>query len=178
MDETDRLNASAGGCGAPPEPQDRNRAPAGLTREYRSGHVSVLWFAERCIHAADCIRLLPQVFDPERRPWVDVDAADADAIARAVLACPTGALQLGPHPTGPREPVPEGTTVKTVRNGPYFVRGPAEVRDASGGLIREDTRMALCRCGKSAHMPFCDNAHRATRFRDPGAFPAPPAADS
>ena len=177
MDETsavDHLSAGAGGCGAPPGPETPNRAPAGLTREYRSGHVSVLWFAERCIHSAECIRRLPQVFDPDRRPWVDVDAADADAIAQAVLACPTGALHLGPHPSGPREPVPRETTVLPVRNGPYFVRGPAEVRAADGSMIRADTRMALCRCGRSAHMPFCDNSHRAARFRDTGAIAGEP----
>lgn len=158
---------------APPDPQAQNQAPPGLTREYRSGSVSVLWFADRCIHSGACIRRLPQVFDAKRRPWVDVDAADADAIAQAVLACPTGALHLGPHPAGPREPVPQGISVQTVRDGPYYVRGEVEIRAADGGLIRRDTRMALCRCGRSENMPFCDNSHRATGFRDPGRVADP-----
>lgn len=168
----DAASASAGGCGAPPEPESRNRAPAGLTREYRSEHVSVLWFAERCIHSAECIRRLPRVFDPDRRPWIDVDAASADEIADAVLRCPTGALHLGSHPRGPREPVPAETTMQPVRNGPLYVRGPLEVRAEDGRLVRADTRIALCRCGRSASMPFCDNSHRAARFRDRGVWSA------
>ena len=75
-------SASAGGAGAPPEPQEPNRAPAGLTREYRSDTIRVLWFAERCTHSAECIRALRRVFDPRRRPWVDVEAASADAIVQ------------------------------------------------------------------------------------------------
>jgi uncharacterized Fe-S cluster protein YjdI len=32
------------------------------------------------------------VFDPKRRPWVDLAQGDAAAIAAAVERCPTGAL--------------------------------------------------------------------------------------
>ena len=31
-----------------------------------------------------------------------------------------------------------------------------------------DTRIALCRCGKSANKPLCDNAHVDAAFRDSG----------
>lgn len=169
--DVDQADAGSGGCGAPPEPHAPNQAPAGLTREYRSESISVLWFAERCIHSGECIRALPGVFDPRRRPWVKVDAAGADAVADAVLRCPTGALHYVRRDGGPQEPAPEGVAVRTVRDGPYHVRGRVEVRTGGGELVREDTRMALCRCGKSGHMPFCDNSHRAAGFRDPGAAP-------
>jgi uncharacterized Fe-S cluster protein YjdI len=151
--------------GAPPEPERRNRAPDGLTREYPGEGIRVQWFAERCIHSAECIRAQPLVFDPQRRPWIDLGGAEADAVARAVERCPTGALHYVRTDGGPPEPTPAGLTVKAVRNGPYYVRGPALVALERGGAVREDTRMALCRCGKSAHMPFCDNSHRALRVR-------------
>jgi CDGSH-type Zn-finger protein/uncharacterized Fe-S cluster protein YjdI len=128
----------------------------------------VLWFAERCIHSAECIHALPGVFDPERRPWVDLGAAGADAVADAVLRCPTGALHYVRHDGGPQEPEPEHVVIRTVPDGPHYVTGPLEVTTEAGEPIRRDTRMALCRCGKSEHMPFCDNAHRAAGFRDPG----------
>jgi uncharacterized Fe-S cluster protein YjdI len=62
--------------------------------EYAAGELVVQWRPNRCIHSARCVRALPLVFDPRRRPWIDGAAADPDAIASAVHACPSGALQL------------------------------------------------------------------------------------
>lgn len=175
----DESAASSGGAGAPPEPLEHNHAPPGVTREYRSDAISVLWYADRCIHSGDCIRALPRVFNPRRRPWVKMDAATADAIAEAVLRCPTGALHFVRHDGGAPEPTPAETTVRTIRNGPHLVRGPMRVTDSTGAVIREDTRLALCRCGRSAHMPFCDNSHREFGFDDsrPGPIDEAPQAD-
>lgn len=64
------------------------------TREYRTGPVTVRWYAERCIHSGNCVRALPKVFDFRRRPWVDVEAADASEIEQAITRCPSGALQF------------------------------------------------------------------------------------
>ncbi len=35
---------------------------------------------------------LPHVFDPAKRPWVDIEAEDAEKIKRAIDNCPSGAL--------------------------------------------------------------------------------------
>lgn len=165
-------DAGSGGAAAPPDLHARNHAPAGLTREYRSPDITVLWFADRCIHSGDCIRALPRVFNPRRRPWVDISHADADSIAEAVLRCPTGALHYLRHDGGPPEPVPQEATIRPLPGGPYLVRGPLRVTAEDGSLIREDTRVALCRCGRSRHMPFCDNSHR-TPEADTGTAAAP-----
>ena len=53
----------------------------GPRRVYANDAVEVVWDPKLCIHVRNCVRGLPHVFDPARRPWVDVDAADADAIA-------------------------------------------------------------------------------------------------
>ncbi len=170
--EVDQADASAGGRGAPPKPEARNQAPAGLTREYRSESISVLWFADRCIHSAECILALPRVFNPRRRPWVEIDAASADDIAEAVLLCPTGALHYVRHDGGPQEPEPLDVQVQTVPDGPYYVQGLVEVTTSGGDLIRKDTRIALCRCGKSRIRPFCDGTHKLVRFKAPSAAEA------
>lgn len=161
---TSDADAGAGGAGAPPPPGEANKAPD-LTREYANERIRVQWYASRCIHSAECIRALPGVFDPRRRPWVDIDAADADAVANAVMRCPTGALHFVRLDGGAGESVPARVEVTTVRNGPNFVRGDVEIMDGEGRTIRRDTRVALCRCGQSKHMPFCDNTHRAIGFR-------------
>ena len=183
----DEPDAASGGAGAPPRPDEPNRAPA-VTREYGTDRITVQWYAERCIHSANCIRALPQVFDPRRRPWVDVDAADADAIERAVLRCPTGALAYVRHDGAPQEVPDVPTTLTPIRNGPLYVRGDVEVRGLDGRLIRHGTRVSLCRCGLARQVPFCDNTCRKERWREPsptaartgptgGPESAPPSAD-
>ena len=147
----DERDAAAGGAGAPPGPDEPNRAPA-VTREYRTDRITVEWYAERCIHSANCIRALPRVFDPTRRPWVDVDAADADAIAAAVRRCPTGALHFVRHDGAPPEAPEVPTTLTPIPNGPLYVRGDVSVRGLDGHLIRHGTRVSLCRCGLARQM--------------------------
>ena len=161
----EQADAGAGGAGAPPAPTESNRAPSDLTREYTGEGIRVQWYAGRCIHSARCIQALPDVFDPKRRPWIVLRGASADAVADAVLRCPTGALHYERLDGGLPEPVPDTVQIEPVRNGPNFVRGPVEVTDGRGTVIRRDTRVALCRCGQSKHLPFCDNTHRAIGFR-------------
>ncbi|HJQ20199.1 MAG TPA: CDGSH iron-sulfur domain-containing protein [Gemmatimonadaceae bacterium] len=162
-------HAGDGGAGAPPPETSSNKVPAGLTRAYVRPELRVQWFASRCIHAGRCIRALATVFDPQRRPWIDITAEEPDAIADAVMQCPTGALKFQRLDGGPDEVVPDAVQIVPVRNGPYFVHGPIDIVDPSTGETRRETRVALCRCGQSRHMPFCDNTHRAIGFRSSDA---------
>lgn len=150
---------------APPDPGDANRAPSDLTKAYVGEGITVGWYASRCIHSAACIRAAPSVFNSQRRPWIDLRGADPDVVADAVRRCPTGALHYERTDGGPPEPVPENLEIVTVRNGPYLLHGAVELRAEDGSLIRRDWRLALCRCGKSKHLPLCDNTHRAIGFR-------------
>lgn len=165
MAGTIEADAGAGGTGAPPPQDASNKVRPGLTREYSRPEIRVQWYAARCIHSAECIRAQPGVFDPRRRPWIDITAADPDAIADAVVRCPTGALQYARLDGGPSETIPAGVQVTPIRNGPYFLRGRIEIRDHDGGVAQKSTRVALCRCGQSKHMPYCDNTHRTIGFR-------------
>jgi CDGSH-type Zn-finger protein len=114
------------------------------------------------------VRGLPAVFDTSRRPWILPDAADADAIAAVVAACPSGALHFARRDGGAEEPAPDRNTIVPRPRGPLYVRGRVQLRAADGSLLAEDSRMALCRCGQSGNKPFCDNSHRAAGFDDPG----------
>ena len=140
----------------------------GVKKEYRTDEIAVTWEPEFCTHVGNCVRGVPEVFNPRDRPWVHVDQAPADEIARVIMTRPTGALHFQRLDDGPQEPVPETTTVTVTRNGPLVLHGNIEVRDATGNVIRRDTRMALCRCGYSRNKPFCDNSHLMVGFRDPG----------
>ncbi|MFX4291583.1 (4Fe-4S)-binding protein [Streptomyces bohaiensis] len=70
--------------------------PAPGVRTYRGAEITVSFEAALCRHAAECVRGLPQVFDPARRPWIAPDAADADRVADIVRRCPSGALRHRP----------------------------------------------------------------------------------
>jgi uncharacterized Fe-S cluster protein YjdI len=61
-------------------------------QEYRAARFVVRYDPDICIHAANCVRELPAVFDVNRSPWVSVEGAPADRIAQQVAACPSGAL--------------------------------------------------------------------------------------
>ena len=136
----------------------------GPRRVYRSGAIEVYWEPHFSIHTGSCVRGLGRVLDPLARPWIDVGAADPDAIARTILTCPTGALHFRRLDGGAQEECPAETTLEPRPNGPLFVRGRLKVVGADGHVIREDTRLALCRCGASENKPFCDGSHRHVGF--------------
>lgn len=140
-------------------------------RRYSGDHVEVSYDARRCIHAAECVRGLPAVFDVARRPWILPGTADADAVAAVVAHCPSGALHVARRDGAPAEQPPARALVLVTPDGPLFVSGRVRVLAADGATILEDTRVALCRCGQSANKPFCDNSHRAAGFADAGALP-------
>lgn len=62
-------------------------------RTYENDVVSVSFDADKCTHAALCVKGLPEVFDVNKRPWINVEGADPDAIIDQVKKCPSGALQ-------------------------------------------------------------------------------------
>jgi CDGSH-type Zn-finger protein/uncharacterized Fe-S cluster protein YjdI len=132
--------------------------------------VTVTWSKRRCTHAATCVMNLPDVFAPGRRPWVDASQAAADSIARVVARCPTGALHFTRTDGGAAETVPDTNLVVVTRDGPIHVRGELEILDESGATRLHETRVALCRCGRSTNRPLCNNAHLVTGFRDAGVL--------
>jgi uncharacterized Fe-S cluster protein YjdI/CDGSH-type Zn-finger protein len=134
------------------------------SRTYGNDSIEVLWEPRLCIHSRNCVRGLGEVFDPDARPWVAVDASDPDTIARTIEACPSGALHYRRLDGGREETADASLTIEPRPNGPLFVRGDVRIVDNEGQVIREDTRLALCRCGASGNKPFCDGSHRRIGF--------------
>jgi len=138
---------------------------------YTSDDIEVTYDVKRCIHAAACVHALPEVFDPEKSPWIDPEQGAADAIADAVHQCPTGALHYQRRDNAPPETPPPENTVTPFPNGPLLLRGTLELVNTDGDVLLTDTRMALCRCGQSGNMPLCDGSHASSDFEDAGAIP-------
>jgi CDGSH-type Zn-finger protein/uncharacterized Fe-S cluster protein YjdI len=155
----------------------------GQQRTYQTDAIRVHWDSSRCIHTGICLRTLPSVFDVSRRPWVDLGAAEANAVADAVARCPTGALRYdrldGAEGESPRRP----TLVWPIEDGPLLMAGDLEVRGSDGEPITHETRLTLCRCGLSHNQPFCDNSHRRRKWKsgpsiEPPQPPPPPRQDA
>ena len=132
---------------------------------------AIAYDTERCIHAAECTRGLPAVFDNSRRPWIQADAASTNAIAAVIARCPSGALHFIRRDGGDPETRPDHDSVTVTPGGPLYLRGLVRLLKTDGNVIVEDTRLALCRCGQSHNKPFCDNSHLGVAFDDLGAAP-------
>lgn len=128
-----------------------------LGRAYAGAGVTVYYDARRCLHVANCVRGLPEVFRPQERPWIQAGNAPAQAVAAVVRSCPTGALHYVLEGGEPEQP-DATTTITPSPDGPLMIRGNLVIR-APGGEQRE-VRAALCRCGQSGNKPYCDGTHR------------------
>ncbi len=146
-------------------------------RKYRSDDINVTFDTGRCIHSRECIHGLPEVFDVEKRPWIQPDKAGPGRVAEVVTRCPTGALQFRRKDGGDSEPVPKENIVAIASAGPLYLRGGIEVKEHDGTTLLEDTRVALCRCGESRNKPFCDNSHRSSGFRHDGTLGKAPSGE-
>jgi len=65
-----------------------------ITKRYLKNDVIVVWRPAKCLHSAVCVRGLPLVFDPRRRPWIELAAATSEQIVAQVAKCPSGALSI------------------------------------------------------------------------------------
>jgi uncharacterized Fe-S cluster protein YjdI/CDGSH-type Zn-finger protein len=137
---------------------------------YKGGKIDIYFFAGRCTHVAECLRGAPAVFDSMRRPWIVPDAEEPDSVAQVIERCPTGALHYKRKDGGQEEIPPPLNSLSVQADGPIYFHGQLKLQDAQGGLLLEETRLALCRCGLSGRKPLCDDSHEY-EFTDDGDLP-------
>ena len=63
----------------------------------------------------------------------------------------------------------ETNRLSVAPNGPMILKGQIDLVDGDGNVVRQETQVALCRCGASANKPFCDGQHKACDFEDDGS---------
>lgn len=73
--------------------EKREEVVGNYIKEYANKDIVVYWDPALCQHDTHCFTRLPQVFNPEARPWVKIDGAPAEAIIRSINRCPSGALR-------------------------------------------------------------------------------------
>ncbi len=56
--------------------------------------------------------------------------------------------------------------IQVMDNGPYLVKGPADLKDGAGTSYEASDKnvIALCRCGGSSNKPYCDGTHTSNGF--------------
>lgn len=57
------------------------------------------------------------------------------------------------------------TVITPTDDGPLEVDGPVSVRRPDGTVIREASKVFLCRCGHSGRKPWCDGSHSRQGWR-------------
>jgi len=63
-----------------------------MTKEYSNGEITIVWKPEMCIHAGNCVRLLPAVYNPREIPWCKPENATTQQLIDQIKKCPSGAL--------------------------------------------------------------------------------------
>ena len=63
-------------------------------KEYSNGEITIVWQPKLCIHSGVCVRTLPQVYNPQERPWIKPENAITRELLDQVAKCPSGALSI------------------------------------------------------------------------------------
>ncbi|HET8624712.1 MAG TPA: (4Fe-4S)-binding protein [Gemmatimonadales bacterium] len=138
---------------------------------YQASGISVTYDPSICMHAAECVRTLPAVFDPREKRWIRPERATPDEVERAVARCPTGALRAirhGPIPpvtADKARPADAAVVIRLLHHGPLRVSGPIRIETEAGDMVFDGAKATLCRCGGTGNPPFCDGSHAGRKFR-------------
>ncbi len=132
-------------------------------RRYTGENADITYNLKRCIHAEQCIKRLPGVFDKDKRPWIQPADESGDVLLNLVEHCPSGALHVIRKDGGAEEVTPAINRVTLWPNGPLEISGDLTLTGAAVDIAGE-TRVTLCRCGDSKNKPFCDNSHKDLGF--------------
>lgn len=138
-----------------------------ITKKYTNNEITVVWKPNTCIHSTICWKGLGDVFNPTKKPWINMENAQTDAIIEQINKCPSGALSYYYNKEQHEETtdIITETIIEASPNGPLLVYGNITLKDASGNESIKNKVTALCRCGNSSNKPFCDGTHRKINFK-------------
>jgi len=134
-------------------------------KEYESSDLTVIWKPEQCIHSENCFKGLPAVFNPNARPWTNVDGASDEEIRKQIDKCPSAALSYRLKENQEKMKIEEEQLVEVAPNGPLMVYGNIKVKGSDGSEVSKHRVTAFCRCGASENKPYCDGAHKKIDFK-------------
>lgn len=135
-----------------------------IIKKYHKDELTILWEPKKCIHAAICVKELPNVYDPNGKPWIKPENASIKELKAQIDKCPSGALS---YITSDEKSQDQNgaTQVELMKNGPLLVKGNIEVTSYDGSKVKKEKLTAFCRCGASGNKPYCDGAHKKIDFK-------------
>ena len=139
-------------------------------KTYSNNEITVIWKPDVCVHSTKCWKASLTVFNPNRKPWIDMSGGTTDEIIKIVNNCPSGALSFKKNNEAaelkvqPVQSQQSQTTVHVSKGGPYLVKGKFVFVGTDGKEEIKEGSVALCRCGSSGNKPFCDGTHRKIDF--------------
>lgn len=138
------------------------------TKKYTNGEITVAWKPDTCIHSANCWKGrngLLSVFNPSKKPWINIDGAASERIIAQIKQCPSGALSFSYN--NQKDEVKETlyTRIEVKVNGPLLVYGNISIKDGAGIEAQKTNVTAFCRCGQSNNKPYCDGTHVKVEFK-------------
>ncbi len=95
---------------------------------YSGENIDVKFHAKRCLHAAQCVKGLSEVFDVKKRPWISPDQAPADEVAKVIERCPSGDLEYVRKDGEDQEQPQTETTVDLLSGHLMYVRGDLKTK--------------------------------------------------
>ncbi|MFK7952792.1 MAG: (4Fe-4S)-binding protein [Ekhidna sp.] len=137
-----------------------------IVKEYSNEDLTVVWKPKQCIHSEKCFHGLSSVFNPNNRPWVNVEGAISQEIKDQIDKCPSGALsyKLKNMSLNDKEDNIGESQVEVLKDGPLMLFGNASVRHYDGTETSKKKATAFCRCGASGDKPYCDGSHKKVGF--------------
>lgn len=63
-----------------------------LIKKYSNDEITIVWESAKCIHSGNCVRALPNVYNPKEKPWIKIENASSEELIKQVSLCPSGAL--------------------------------------------------------------------------------------
>src|SRR5580693_9676144 len=117
------------------EPRGAGHEEAEMGIETAVGKSATIEFnGQLCIHARRCVLSQPTVFKANvEGPWIDPDAASAEALMYVALNCPSEAIRVSRHDGGANEISPMVNTILVRENGPLAINAEMVVAGAPIG---------------------------------------------
>jgi len=61
-------------------------------KTYTNGEITIVWEPGKCTHSGMCVKSLPQVYNPQAKPWIRFENATTEQLKAQLDKCPSGAL--------------------------------------------------------------------------------------